>query len=558
MSLFISRNNNSKHLFLMTTDSNKVILKANLPRVRDLSFVGRFHHNFGFENDLFEFLLDQKELWGDKLFYINEKQFSNWVQEEKHKIKEVPISSNDLGFADLNVQNVSEESFYEKFGQNTPIHMNFSKGDQSHEQALARGDSVDLHSKIGRNGLALNVGGTITAMKWLPYGDISCLAVFVINHEDGLAASISDPTLSILPNKANGKVKSCIQIWTCSDDVRSMTLSAVYDTTAFGVTKELSWLPVKFSNETIGVLMGGFSDGKLHFYKIVRSISEQTNYYEILEPSFTIAVKDERQEKQEIVPITSYDLLDHTKVIVGTLDGAIAEFMLPGLEDPKTLKIPSFMEYLADSSIVSITIAPVQKSHVLLVNTATTQAFALQYDNLRQGRVESNYTISTLKPLHHNGYRIFVYPDSAESIGYTFVRHPHQKHVLLLRTELVSTFHISEFLNHPFALVGNIMGDVYVMNIGRKIFGVPKANNKLVVPLKLWSLTKDETGSIINLRGDYVPTSSEKSDVLYSFTPPEVVISASAWNETLESSSTYAFGTYTGLLVLERLDPLMN
>ena len=77
----------------MTTDSNKVILKANLPRVRDLSFVGRFHHNFGFENDLFEFLLDQKELWGDKLFYINEKQFSNWVNEEKHKIKEVQINN---------------------------------------------------------------------------------------------------------------------------------------------------------------------------------------------------------------------------------------------------------------------------------------------------------------------------------------------------------------------------------------------------------------------------------------------------------------------------------
>lgn len=541
----------------MTTDSNKVILKANLPRVRDLSFVGRFHHNFGFENDLFEFLLDQKDLWGDKLFYVSEKQFSQWVNDSKHAIEEIPISPNDLGFADLQGDEILENEFRAKFGQTPPLQINFSKGDTLLKKTMVAGDKIPLNPTIGRNGLAINVGGIITAMKWLPYGDESCLAISVINHEDGLASLITDPSISILPNKNNGKVCSCIQIWTCSDDVQSMSLSAVYDTSRFGVTRDISWLPVKFATETLGVILGGYSDGKLHFFKVVGHISESTKYFDVTGPSFSVSFLDERQEKQSNVPITSYDLLGHTKVIVGTLDGAIAEFMLPSSgETDEDLLIPSFIEYLADSSITSITIAGVNGSHVLLVNTATTQAFALQYDNLRQGRVESNYTISTLKPLHHKGYRIFVYPDSAESIGYTFVRHPHQKHVLLLRTELVSTFHISEYLNHPFALVGNTMGDVYVMNIGRKIFGVPKANNKLVVPLKIWSLTKNKGDDGYTLNGDYIPTSSEKSDVAYSFTPPEVVIAASAWNETLESSSTYAFGTYTGLLVLERLDPI--
>lgn len=543
----------------MATDGNKVILKANLPRVRDLSFVGRFHHNFGFENDLFEVLLDQKDLWGDKLFYVNEKQFSQWVNDSKHTIAEIPISPNDQGFADLGGIDMLEAEFYLKFGQTPPLNINFSKGNTSVEKSLKNGEIISLNSTIGRNGLAINVGGIITSLKWLPYGDESCLAVSVINHENGLKALITDPSISIIPNKNNGKVRSCIQIWTCSDDVQSMKLSAVYDTSRFGATRDLSWFPIKFATETLGVVLGAFSDGKIHFFKVVSHISETTKYFDVAEPSFTVTFADERQEKKTNVPITSYDILDHTKIVVGTLDGAIAEFMLPSCGEKKEdLLIPSFVEYLADSSITSVTAAGVKNSHVLLVNTATTQAFALQYDNLRQGRVESNYTVSTLKPLHHKGYRIFVYPDSAESIGYTFVRHPHQKHVLLLRTELVSTFHTSEYLNHPFALVGNIMGDVYVMNIGRKIFGVPKANNKLVVPLKLWSLTKTDDGDSYTLNGDYIPTSSEKSDVAYSFTPPEVVIAASAWNETLESSSTYAFGTYTGLLVLERLDPLMH
>lgn len=543
----------------MATDGNKVILKANLPRVRDLSFVGRFHHNFGFENDLFEFLLDQKDLWGDKLFYVNEKQFSQWVNDSKHPITEIPIEHNDQNYAEIGGNEILPVEFQQKFGDTPPLQMKFVKGNTSVDETLKIGDTVSLNSAVGRNGLAVNVGGIITAMKWLPYGDESCLALSVMNHEQGLESVITEPSISILPNKNNGKVRSCIQIWTCADDVHSISLSAVYDTSRFGVTRDLSWLPVKFATDTLGVILGVFSDGKLHFFKINGHISETTKYFDVTKPSFSVSFADERQDTNSDVAITSYDMIDHTRVIVGTLDGAIAEFMLPGSgENEADLLIPSFIEFVADSSITSITVAGVKNSYVLLVNTATTQAFALQYDNLRQGRVESNYTVSTLKPLHHKGYRIFVYPDSAESIGYTFVRHPQQKHVLLLRTELVSTFHISEYLNHPFALVGNTMGDVYVMNIGRKIFGVPKANNKLVVPLKIWSLTKNDDGEGCTLNGDYVPTSLEKSDVAYSFTPPEVVISASAWNETLESSSTYAFGTYTGLLVLERLDPLMT
>lgn len=256
------------------------------------------------------------------------------------------------------------------------------------------------------------------------------------------------------------------------------------------------------------------------------------------------------------LPITAYDIFDETKIIVGTLDGAIAEFVLPGIDEHP--EEPSFVEYVTDSAISTVTVASVLNGHVLLVNTTTTRSFAILYENLRQNRLETAFTILFLPPRYHRGYRIFVYPDSAESIGYTFVRHPHQKHSLLLRTELISSFHISEYLNHPFALVGNAAGDFYVINIGRKIFGVPKAHNRLVVPLKIWSLSLEDDRKTLRLVGDYEPSSADKADVAYSFTPHEVGISACAWNEGFDGSSTYAMATYSGLLVLERLDPLLN
>lgn len=539
----------------MSTDSNKVILKANLPRTRDLSFGGRFHHNFGFEDDLFEFLLDLKDMWGDKLFYLNEKQFARWVEQGQQKVREVPILPDaETKFPDLVGLKMLKSEFDSTFGTSSPLYVNFTKGGSTTEKIIEEGASVSIKSAIDRNGVALNVGGFITAMKWLPYGSSPCLAVSVINNEKGLPLTISNPSLSIFPKEKLGNdVKSSIQIWKYDPGTRTLKLSSVLHTSHLGSASDLTWLPIRFSaGGVLGVICGTFSDGKVHFFKIKEN-QGAASYFNVTSPSWTVSVTDERSASH--LPITAFDLLDANKVIVGTIDGAIAEFVLPTFEDSGDLHIPSFMEYLADSSITSVTVAPVRDSHVILANTATTQAFALLYEQLRQGRVESNYTVSFLKPLYHPSYRIFVYPDSAESIGYTFLKHPHQKHSVLLRTELISSFHISEYLNHPFAIVGNSLGDVFVMNIARKIFGVPKAHNKLVVPLKLWSLTLLPDGKTYDLCGDYVPTSPEKSDVMYTFSPPEVVISACAWNENFDGSSVYAFGTYTGLLVVERLDP---
>lgn len=541
----------------MATDTSKVVLKANLPRTRDLSFVGRYHHNFGFENGLFEYLLDQKDMWGDKLFYFDEQKFSQWVDSGKQKIREVPIRDEEASFPDLEDELVLEEDFTSIFGQRNPVNLRVSKGVDNVEQTLETGASINLKDGIGRNGLALNVGGSITSMRWLPYANVPILAVAVINNEKGLSSMISDPSLSVFPHsKLKGETKSAIQIWKYNPESMVMELFQVYDTTKFGATASLNWVPLRFSNnDTLGVLAANFCDGKLHLFKIKNQVAEFATYSKVSKPSWTISIKDERVgNSAPILPITCYDFIDDRRVIVGTLDGAIAEYVLPSGSNEEELAEPSFLEYIADSCINSVCIGESSGSRIILINTATTKAFALQYENLRQGRVDINFTISPLTPLYHRGYRIFVYPDSAESIGYTFVRHPHQKHSLLLKSEMISSFHISEYLNHPLAIVGNILGDVYVLNIGRKIFGVPKAHNRLVVPLKLWSLSVSQDKTL-TLCGDYIKTQVDRTDIKWSFTPPEVVISASAWNENFDGSSTYAFGTYTGILVIERLDP---
>ncbi|KAM9904548.1 hypothetical protein OXX79_002688 [Metschnikowia pulcherrima] len=541
--------------------TNKLILKASLPRTSDLSFVGRFHHNFGFEEGLFDYLLDQKDMWGDKLFYVNERQFGQWVEKGKHKIREIPMSKEQSGFPALVSEEIPKQQFEESFGAIGDIDLKITKGGHVAQHTLKTGDCVSLKEAIDRNGLALNVGGYVTAMKWLHYSSNSLLAVFVINSKEGLASVVNDPALSVFPKKSepSAAIKTALQIWNYDVESSSLKLSQVYDTSEFGATSRLSWLPAKYANSDSGVLSGIFTDGKLHFFEISAQNTPETIYYKVTKPSWSVWLDAERKSQKSPLPLTAFDFLDHERVIVGTFDGAVAEFTLPnsGGESEADARIPSFVTYITDSMINSICVADINKSKVFLVSTATAQSFAIQYDQIRQGRVEIGYTVSTLQPLFHHTYRIFVYPDSAESIGYTFARHPHMKHSLLLKTELISTFHISEYLNHPFAVVGNTCGDVYVMNIGRKIFGMPKALNKLVVPLKIWTLFQAPGESALTLSGDYIPVTPDKNEIMCTFTPPEVVISAAAWNENFEGSSTYAFGTYTGLLVLERLDPVL-
>lgn len=536
----------------MSAQGDKVVLKANLARVRDLSFVGRFHHNYGFENAVFEYLLLQKALWQDKLFYFNEDQFSSWVQHQQHAIRQIPTVEQH--FPDIKGKSILPEEFQLQFGQTKPIHINVSRGAKSTQSAVEPGSTLPLKTSTERNAFAVNVGGSITAVEWLPYGDL--LAVAVVNTNGEVNESVGASNLSIFSKSASAydsKTKTSIQIWKFDSSSQSLTIQNTLNTSKFGGVAKLNWVPSQTGQKSSGTLSGNFSDGKVHFFRIDNKLPA---FVDVTEPSWTISLLDERRDSKQIIPITAYSFFDESKVLVGTLDGAIAEFALPGYDEE--LSAPSFVEYVVDSCINSITIADVLEDKVLLVNTATSQSYAFQYSNLRQSRVETHYTILPLQPQYHKGFKIFVYPDSSESIGYTFARHPHLKHSLLLKTDMVTSFSISQYLNHPLAIVGNAVGDVHVLNLGRKLLGVLKEHNKLVVPLRLWSLTTPDNGATLNLSADYLLVQTDKPDVMMSFTPAEVAISASAWNESLEGSTAYVFGTYTGLLVLERLDPSLS
>lgn len=524
-------------------ESRNVVLKANLPRTRDLSFVGRFQHNYGFEDEMFEYLLHQKDVWGDKLFYLNENQLAKDIENGLHKMSLLePGAQVLLRFPIGNADKISKEEYDAEFGSQAPLTVNVERLGKKKAFTIDPRLSIDLAPFLSRNVVAANVGGYVTAMRWLPLGASPVLVVAVMNGQD-LQSTINHPALSIFPKHDTKGVTSSLQFWNYEPDLKTLVCSCSV-LLPYGGTRDLRWLPVEAAGQTFGVLCGLFSDGKVHFFKVYTNAPP---YLRAVEAAWTVTVRD---ELSGVIPITAFDILNLSTVLVGTLRGCIAEFVLPhtGADD---VEVPSFVEHVADSAVTSLAIGASNGSHVILVNTATTQSFALVYEQLRQGRVDLNYTIAHVPPLYHKQYRIFIYPDSAESIGYTFARHPHQRHTLLFRTELVSSFHTSEYLNHPLAIVGNVCGDVFVVNIGRKLFGVPKAHNKLVVPLRLWRLAYDGQ---LSLNADYAQP-QEKGDVKYSFTPPEVAVSATAWNEHMNGSSLYAFGTFQGLLVVERLDP---
>lgn len=542
----------------MALDPDRILQRSEIGRISELNHVARFHQNFGFEKNAFEYLLRQKDLWADKLFHLPEKQLQKWIEMGQHPTKSIDIIPIDQCFPDFELKLMSPTSFHTEFSSLTPaIDLTITKAGSSSGHKLNTHEKIPLKSEVGREGIALHVGGRITALKWCHSSETSYLAVFVISSPCPLTELVSNTELSIFPGKTSFAhlIRSAIQLWEYVPDSSSLKLVRVINTTKFGATSDLRWLPVKPTPENVGVLSAVFTDGSLHFFKIKRN-SMVPIFEEALSPSYTISCKEEKLDASlEYVPITSFDFLSHDRVIVGTFDGCIAEYIIPNTgPDDGMSHIPSFLQRVSESAIKTITVGRVGFAHLLLCHSMGNQSYAFHYENMRLGRVESDYTSSIVRPLYHENLRLFIYPDSAESLSLSFARHPQLKATLIMKTELLSSFHTSEYLNHPFAIIGNILGQVFVVNFSRRIFALPKSQLKFVNPLKLWTLYKNPDSCGVTLSGDYESVPSDRSSVMYTFTPPEVVISATAWNENVTGSSCYAFGTYTGLLVIERLD----
>lgn len=541
----------------MTLDPNQILLKSEIGRISEINYVARFNQNFGYEDGVFEFLLSQKDLWADKLFYVPEEQFTQWVKSESHPVKDVPTLKADQYISDYELQEITKEEFISRFHPIDNVDIKVTKSGLALDCSIANGESAHLKESTGRESVAINVGGRVTSLKWTHYTSTSYLAVSILGGESDLEKLVADPNLSIFPDarRSKGALKAAIQIWEYDHVTSSLVLNQVIDTSAFGTTSCLRWVPAHFELDVIGILSAVFTDGNLHFFKI-RPKTPGHQYHEATKSSHMIsATKQRREDKSSCTPITAFDFVDHLKVVIGTFDGSIAEYVIPDpATDDGSASIPSFNQFVSDASVKSVTVGRVGAAHVILIHSMGNQSFAFHYENMRLGRADVTYTNSLVRPTYCENLRCFVYPDSAESFSIFFARHPQLKGSLIMKSELISSFHTSEFLSHPFAIVGNVLGQVFVVNMSRRIFALPKGQLKFVNPLKIWTLHKSSDGSGLVLNGDYELVPSDRSSVMYTFTPPEIVISAAAWNENINGSSVYAIGTYSGLLVVEKLD----
>ncbi|CAH2352400.1 hypothetical protein CLIB1423_06S05600 [[Candida] railenensis] len=519
---------------------------------RDYSFKQRFTLNYGFNESFYQHCLKYKRSWEDKLFYVDEEQLRNDYNTDVNLVKK--LAPGDFShFPTASVQSIDKKTLLSKFNA---VDLTFTTDFQA-ASSLTFGQSVDLPIE-NRNGAFLNVGGHITSMKWLPTDptlggkdvENQYLATSIIQSDN--SKGINDAQLGLFSTSTNGKIAGGVQIWKYNVKSKEFSLYKFYLTSeTFGIASDLSWVPYYRTDNVLGVLSATFSDGKLHLIKIdTNSTKDRVPDLGLLsKPSVSYSLPEEK--------ITCYDFLGYDKIIVGTSNGSIGEFILPTIDS--TFQTPSYIQSVTEAPITSISVAkrelsPSSNSYTILVNSAGAQCFAVEYPDFQHGRVESWATNSLIKPIYNQNLKLFVSDDSQDSLTYSFVRHPHEKSTFIMKVDgTITSFHQSEILNHPLNLNGNSLGEVHIINIARKILNGSKATNKVLQPLRLWKLSKEEGKPEIHVNGDLLTSAPDKVTKL-SIAPPEITISALAWNENLDASSVYSAASVSGLLIVERLD----
>lgn len=578
----VTRKNQAKTNMEINTTARAATANGNSTKqlMRDISFKPRFRYNYGFDEKFYDYALKYKDAWQDRLFYVDEDAMIDEFRTGEFKIKQFPtIDTNSLKMSDMELKKISEAEMKSQFSLNKDLlRLCVVRDKAKNETKLQFGESIDLKASLKRNGLALNTGGHVTSMSWLPqkYNENGAryqyLAVSVINNANGLKDTINNPQLSVFHNSAgkdSNNVKSGIQIWQYDLIENKFELYKFLITTSIGVCSRLTWTPIYIGGSTdiLGVLCGTFTDGKLHLLKIKQNTNDTPELSKLMKSSLYYEIKDPRGNNEEdTVGITCFDFLNHDKVIVGLSVGSIAEFILPyytseidEATEENDINQPSFVQTISETPLTSISIAnPDELSYFILINTSGSQSFALEYGNFQQGRIESYPTNTLLKPIYNHNLKVFLLSDAWDSIGYNFVRHPQEKPSSVLKLDgVVSSFHSSEVTGHPLNISGTTFGEIHIVNISRKILNGAKATNKLLVPLRLWKLRLNSDNKTLELSGDYEIVQTDKSTQI-SVTPPDVIISSLAWNENLNGSSIYTAATVTGLLILERLDPKYN
>lgn len=534
--------------------------------IKDLSFKSRFLPSYGANEALFQQCVDYIRYWQDKLFIIDEQSFEDQVNTDQLKIRQIesadPITAQKV--PQMDADDVRKEEQLSFLRLNSSITL----GIDDNQYALPFESEVDLN-QFSRRGSVINTGGTVTSLKWLhgTKDNKQYLALTIINDASGddLNSLIGNDQLSIfhtVPPSASeeGLIRTAIQIWQLDVESGKLSLYKILNTTRFGACGNISWVPLRFDS-SIGVLSGSFKDGRLHFFRI----DANRNGCECLDVkslSFSYGLHNPRAEN-EVLAITTYDFLLNDRVIVGFTDGSIAEFILPNFHNTKTndnsemdLSVPSFIHNLAETPISSVTVGdPVKGKYIIQVNTFGLQNIIFDYDNYMSQRVNSFG--SSLKPVYHEQLEVFICLDSYDVAAYTFARHPHERQSLLLKTDgVITAYGVSTVLNHPMVLVAGSYGELFIVNIARKILSPSKTANKTLAPLRLWKLCYNDNSNRkgLSLHLGLEPVQPDKTNKV-TVSPDQVNISCLGWNENVVGCSMYAAGTHCGLLFIEKLDP---
>lgn len=529
--------------------------------MRDLSFKPRFRHNFGCDGEYFDFIVKYKEQWEDKLFYIDE------VEMEKQDKTNIPLYELDkvkfpqLDLRPLDLAGLQNEFLFKEDSLTVLLH----QGNDTSKHQLKSGETIDLNQRFNRNGLMLNTGGYVTSMEWLvnPKSDsqhYQYLAVSVINNKYGLEDVINNEQLSLFNTKVNTEsLKSGIQIWRYDLQSNKMELYKFYLTNNFGCVNNLRWLPISIEDENVlGIISGTLGDGRLHLFKIEKNDKVIPEVANVEKSSVSYFINDSKDSNQ-VISITSYDFLGNDKIIVGLNNGCIAEFILPiksgNDEEESDLNDPSFIQRIGDSLISSVMVAKAaEERYILIINTTGVKSVALEYNDFRFSNIEAYPTNTFVKPSYNPSLKMYILSTTIDSVGYNFIKNPQEAPNSLLKINgIVSSFVLSRILGHPLNLIGSSYGDLYIVNSSRKPLNGSKATNKTLVPLRLWQVSLDESNTL-KISGDLHIVDSEMPGSL-SITPPDIIISSTAWNENPTGSSIYTASIMAGLIILERLDP---
>lgn len=509
---------------------------------KESSLKSKMLTSYGNNLHTYNVLMKSRDNWIGRVATINEEIMKTQVDQAR----KFPVIPNDqLNLEDMILDTVTEE--YIKQGFNQVSTLEVIGNNSATDVNLTTGTPIHLKEYTNRNAFAIPTGGQITSAQWLPRegeSQFSYLAVSIFNGPDG--ATAVDPALSMFSKPSNQTKSSAIQIWKHDFENNKLTLEHILILNKFGIGQSLKWAPINTDEGVLGVLMGVFTDGSVHAFKITSSLPK---YSIVSQSSLTYSVKDGNKG----IKITAFDFIDSQKILVATTDGAIAEYMLPFNNDNDELNIPNFKTIVCWGAIQYLLCTNDHSGNKLcLVYTAAHRCLSFVYNNSLQD-IYAVITRSHIQPSYNYVLQNLVIANHPDQSQLSTPRIHHHTGSVLVRTDFYFTScRVSEVLGHPFLLSGGANGEVTIHNYVRK-FLTSKAVSAKAMPVKLWKFTAGPEGKLSLISDIHIQP--HESPVPPGATRLEGCVTTLAWNENIIGSSAFAAGIAGGILLIERLDP---